>query len=231
MACIACWLLATFIVVGATACVSARRREAQPPEHAHGSGAHGHGTYANAEHWAQRFDDPARDTWQRPDEVLRALALTPSMTVADVGAGTGYFAVRLARAVPHGEVIATDVEPDMVRYLEERARREQLPNLRAARAFHDRSGLARESVDAILIVHVWHHLGDRAAYARDLAAALRPGGRLLIVDFSPAAHRGPPMHMRLAPAALIAELAGAGLTANVSPIALPDQYIVEARKP
>ena len=153
------------------------------------------------------------------------------MTVADIGAGTGYFAVRLARAVPQGNVIATDIEPDMVRYLEERARRERLPNLRAVHASHDRSGLAPNSVDAILIVHVWHHLGDRACYARDLASALRPGGRLFVVDFSPAAHRGPPMHMRLAPETLIAELAGAGLTAAVSPIALPDQYIVEARKP
>lgn len=153
------------------------------------------------------------------------------MTVADVGAGTGYFAVRLARAVPQGQVIATDIEPDMVRYLEERARREQLSNLRAVRASHDKSGLAPNSVDAILIVHVVHHLGDRARYAHDLAAALRPGGRLLVVDFSPAAHRGPPAHMRLAPETLIAELAGAGLTAKVSPITLPDQYIVEARKP
>ena len=59
--------------------------------------AHAHGVYAGAERWAQRFDDPARDAWQRPDDVLRALDLAPTMTVADVGAGTGYFAVRLAR--------------------------------------------------------------------------------------------------------------------------------------
>ncbi len=258
MVCIVCWLVVAFVVVGAAACGSARAREAapRPPQqrecsneqkgtehmkadasgkgHVHGSHAHAdhaHGTFSGAERWSERFDDPARDAWQRPDEVLRALALAPSMTVADIGAGTGYFAVRLARAVPQGNVIATDIEPDMVRYLEERARRERLPNLRAVHASHDRSGLAPNSVDAILIVHVWHHLGDRACYARDLASALRPGGRLFAVDFSPAAHRGPPMHMRLAPETLIAELAGAGLTAAVSPIALPDQYIVEARKP
>ncbi|MBX3162163.1 MAG: class I SAM-dependent methyltransferase [Deltaproteobacteria bacterium] len=197
--------------------------------HNHGHG-HDHGTYANAESWAQRFDDPARDAWQLPDEVLRAMELTPAMVVADVGAGTGYFAVRLARAVPQGEVIATDVEPEMVRYLGERARREQLPNLRAVRATPTASGLAAGSVDAILIVHVWHHVRERAPYVRDLAAALRPGGRVFIVDFSPDAPKGPPAHMRLSAEQVVAELAGAGLTARVSPVALPDQYLVEARR-
>src|SRR5690606_9988754 len=92
------------------------------------------------------------------------------------------------------------------------------------------SGLAASSVDRILIVHVWHHLGHRRDYARDLATALRPGGRLFVVDFSPTAHRGPPANMRVAPEVVIAELEGAGLSAKVSAIALPDQYIVEARR-
>jgi arsenite methyltransferase len=148
-----------------------------------------------------------------------------------VGAGTGYFSVRLARAVPDGEVIATDIEPDMVRHLRERAHREHLANLRAIQATPTSSGLAARSVDAILVVDVWHHIADRAAYARDLAAALRPGGRLLIVDFRLSAQKGPPMHMRLAPETIVADLVSAGLTAQVSPITLPDQYIVEARTP
>jgi ubiquinone/menaquinone biosynthesis C-methylase UbiE len=189
-----------------------------------------HHGFTDAGAWANVFDDPARDEWQRPEDVLRALELTPAMVVADVGAGTGYFAVRLARAVPSGKVIATDVEPEMVRYLNERAAREHLPNLRAGQATHATSGLAAESVDRIVIVHVWHHLSDRVAYARDLSAALRPGGRLFIVDFTLTAHRGPPANLRVAPEAIIAELAAAGLTARVSPVALPDQYIVEARR-
>jgi cyclopropane fatty-acyl-phospholipid synthase-like methyltransferase len=176
------------------------------------------------------LDDPARDAWQRPDDVLHALALEPTMTVADVGAGTGYFAVRLARAVPRGQVIATDVEPDMVRFLSERAQREHLPNLRAILATTDASGLAADSVDRILVVHVWHHLANRGDYARRLASALRPGGKLLIVDFHTAAHRGPPANMRVAPELVIAELEAAGLAAELSATALPDQYIVEARR-
>jgi cyclopropane fatty-acyl-phospholipid synthase-like methyltransferase len=190
-----------------------------------------HHGFADADAWTKVFDDPARDEWQRPDDVLRALDLAPTMTVADVGAGTGYFAVRLARAVPAGEVIATDVEPDMVRFLDERARREHLSNLRAIRATQTASGLAGQSVDRILVVDVWHHLADRIAYARDLSAALRPGGKLLVVDFTLAAHRGPPPNLRLPPEAIIADLTAAGLVATLLHVALPDQYMVEARRP
>jgi SAM-dependent methyltransferase len=208
---------------------------AQPHDHGPVRSHQGHGlsgpegAFVDADAWTQVFDDPVRDVWQRPDDVLRALELEPAMSVADVGAGTGYFAVRLARAVPEGEVIATDLEPDMLRFLSERARREQLPNLRTVLATPTTSGLAPSSVDRILIVHVWHHLADHGEYARGLAAALRPGGRLLVVDFSPTAQRGPPASLRVAPETVLAALEGAGLSASVSPIALPDQYIVEGR--
>src|SRR5690349_10647561 len=87
--------------------------------------------FESAEACAKSFDDPARDRWQQPQLVLDALELGPGMVIADIGAGTGYFSVRLARAVPDGQVIATDIEPDMIRYLTERAAREHLPNLRA----------------------------------------------------------------------------------------------------
>lgn len=216
------------------ACTPSTRVAAPPghdgPEHGrhHGPGTH-HG-FTDAVAWADVLDAPDREAWQRPEEVLRALELEPTMRVADVGAGTGYFAVRLARAVPAGEVIATDIEPDMVRYLNERARREALPNLRAVESTHAAPGLAAASFDRILVVHVWHHLDERERRARELAAALRPGGRVMIVDFDLAGHRGPPGHMRVPPEVVVAELASAGLRASVSPVALPDQYIVEARR-
>jgi len=189
---------------------------------------HPHGPFSDADRSAQHLDDPSRDEWQRPDEVVSALGLTPSMTVADLGAGTGYFATRLARALPQGQVLATDVEPDMVRHLAERAKRERLPNLRAVHATPAASGLGAGSVDAILVVHVWHHVADRAALALDLAAALKRGGRLLVVEFAPDARRGPPAEMRLGPERVVADLAGVGLDARVSAIALPEQYVVEA---
>lgn len=91
--------------------------------------------FSDAERWARIFEDPARDAWQKPDEVVQALRLAPDAVVADIGAGTGYFAARLARAVPNGRVFAVDIEPDMVRYLTERARREKLYALAARHDF------------------------------------------------------------------------------------------------
>jgi SAM-dependent methyltransferase len=212
------------------------------PAPAHGASSHGaaaehaghHGDhhggmphrFEHADEWAKRFDDPARDAWQQPDRVLEALALSPAMVVADIGAGTGYFAVRLARAVPQGSVIATDIEPDMVRYMTERAKREGLANLRAVATPPDSPELAPSSVDRVLVVDVWHHLGDRAAYAKKLAEALRPGGRIAIVDYKLDAKRGPPPKHRLAPEAIAADLRGAGLTVEGAPLDLPEQYIV-----
>jgi SAM-dependent methyltransferase len=180
--------------------------------------------FDDAEAWAKVFDDPARDAWQRPDEVIAALGVLPTMTVADVGAGTGYFTVRLARAA--GQVIATDIEPDMVRYLAERARREQLGNVRAVLATPDEPKLEPGTVDRILVVDVWHHIADRVRYARGLASALRQGGQIAIVDFTQEAPHGPPRQHRLLPEAIIADLRAAGLDASLAPVELPDQFIV-----
>lgn len=228
----------------ASACSSTSSHVASPQaphvsEHTPGPHTHGHAhsmhdtaghphVFTAADAWTRVFDDPARDAWQRPDEVLRALELEPTMVVADVGAGTGYFAVRLAQAVPQGEVLATDLEPDMIRFLHARAEREQLPNLRAVQATVTDLGLPSRSVDRILIVNVWHHIAEREAYARDLALALRTGGKLLIVDFSPDAKRGPPASLRVAPEEVVATLERSGFSARVSPVALPEQYLVEA---
>jgi SAM-dependent methyltransferase len=182
--------------------------------------------FDDAEAWAKVFDDPARDAWQHPDDVVAALGLSPDMAVADVGAGTGYFTIRLARAVPRGHVIATDLEPDMVRYLVERAQREKLGNVRAVLATGDDPRLEATSVDRILVVDVWHHVADRGAYAKGLANALRPGGQIAIVDFTQEATHGPPREHRLRPEVIIADLRAAGLDASLAPTGLPDQFIV-----
>jgi len=182
--------------------------------------------FESAEACARSFDDPARDRWQQPQRVLEALELGPGMVIADIGAGTGYFSVRLARAVPDGQVIATDIEPDMIRYLTERAAREQLPNLRAVLTPPADPQLAAGTVDRILVVDVWHHIDDRAGYARALARSLRPGGKIAIVDFTREATHGPPPAMRLPPEQVIGELRQAGLSAALSSTVLPDQYIV-----
>lgn len=229
------------LLLGATACGGGgepsprlARVHGHETTHRPGSGGHGrhyHKRFEKAEEWARVFDDPARDAWQKPDEVVRLLGLSPGMTVIDLGAGTGYFVARLSRAVgDEGRVIATDIEPDMVRYLRERARREQLGNVEAV--LTPAEGLAGPSflADRILIVDVWHHLPDRERYAAGLAALLRPGGRIAVVDFTLDARHGPPREHRLPPETIRAELASAGLAVELADETLPDQYVVIATK-
>ncbi|MCE9574436.1 MAG: class I SAM-dependent methyltransferase [Deltaproteobacteria bacterium] len=198
--------------------------------HGHGGMAEMPHRFEHAEDWVGAFDDPARDAWQKPDEVVAAMAIAPGMTVADIGAGTGYFEGRLSAAVgAKGAVIATDLEPDMIRYITERAHKAGWANITAQLGGATDPGLAAASVDRILIVDVWHHLADRVAFARGLAAALRPGGQVIVVDFELTSDRGPPKEHKLAATAIASDLAAAGLVTSMASESLPDQYIVVAR--
>jgi SAM-dependent methyltransferase len=196
-------------------------------EHRHHGGHH---RFENAEDWAEHFDDPARDEWQRPAEVLAALDLPENVTVADIGAGTGYFAVRLARAVPGGTVLATDVEADMVRYLKERANEENLDNLVAILGRADDPGIDRP-VDLAFSCNVFHHVEDPVALFTQVRERLAPGGRLVIVDFSPDAPEntpGPPKAMRVSADGVAEKLREVGFVeARRDTSTLPYQYILE----
>lgn len=188
------------------------------------SGHHAH-RFEDAERWARAFDDPARDAWQKPEEVIRALALASDALVADVGSGTGYFAVRLSRAVPRGHVYGADVESDMVRYLAERGRREGLTNLTAVQAAPDDPRLPRP-VDLVLLVNTYHHVAHRPAYFERLRGALRPGGRVAIVDFLPDAPAGPPRQARIPAAFVKEEMGQAGYGLVTEHTFLPHQYFL-----
>jgi ubiquinone/menaquinone biosynthesis C-methylase UbiE len=198
--------------------------------HDHDGGPLGH-RFEHADEWAPKFDDPKRDEWQQPDRVVASLELAPGMSVADIGAGTGYFEARLSAAVgPNGKVIALDVEADMVRYLGERATREKTANVEAQQSASDDPKLAPASVDRILIVDTWHHIPEREAYAKKLAAALKPGGAVFVVDFTQETDKGPPREHRIPMDQVKRELEVGGLTTSVLDIGLPDQFIVKGEK-
>jgi len=201
--------LLRFAVLGlaASLLVSTRAQSSDHVEH----------RFERAEEWAPALDDPARDAWQKPDEVVRALALPPDAVVADIGSGTGYFAVRFARAVPQGRVLGMDIEPDMVRYLNERAAREGLSNLVSYRGGADDPRLP-VPVDLAIFVAVYHHIDTREQYFRRVRAALKPGGRVAIID----AHRIPPEQVKQ-------ELAGAGFELAQEHAFLRDQYFLVFR--
>lgn len=207
---------------------------AQPAEDHRTRGHHRHHRFENAESWVAQFDSPDRAAWQKPDEVIAALKLRPDATVADLGAGTGYFAVRLARAVPQGRVYAEDLEPDMVRYLGERAAREGLTNVVALRGDPADPKLPA-GVDAAIMVDTYHHIVDPTAFFGRVREALRPGGELVIVDFkkdAPEDAPGPPAAMRIADDVVAAHLQKLGFThVRTDRELLPYQYLVFLRRP
>jgi ubiquinone/menaquinone biosynthesis C-methylase UbiE len=191
----------------------------------------GHHRFDNAERWAKRFESPDRARWQKPDQVITKLGLTKNALVADIGSGTGYFAVRLARAVPEGKVWGVDLEDSMVRYLQQRAEREGLSNLISVRGRGDSSEL-KTAVDLIFVCNTYHHILDPVRYFLRLRDRLKPNGRLVIVDFKMGKIPvGPPEAHRVAPETLDHQLVAAGYArVEINQVMLPYQYLAIYRR-
>jgi cyclopropane fatty-acyl-phospholipid synthase-like methyltransferase len=205
------------LVLLACVCVALTVRAQAPHTHEH--------RFEDADKWSEVFDDPKRDSWQKPHEVIQALALKPDAVIADIGAGTGYFSVRLARMLPKGKVYAVDLEPDMVRHLEARAKREQLANVHAVQAAPDDARLPQK-VDLVLLVDTYHHVGDRPRYFSQLKASLAPDGRVAIIDFTLDSELGPPPRARIEPEQVKKEFARAGYKLADEHLFLPNQYFL-----
>lgn len=193
------------------------KRVAPEPRHEH--------HFEHAEEWAARFEDPSRDGWQKPDEVILALGLPKQASLVDLGSATGYFSVRFAKWLTEGRVFGVDVESSMVEYLAKRAKAEKLPNLEAILGEYDDPKLP-QPVDCILVVNTYHHVQQRPLYFANLKSKLKPGGRLVVIDFKKGSEKGPPDSEKLTPAQVTRELEDAGY----SPISkwnfLPDQYFL-----
>jgi ubiquinone/menaquinone biosynthesis C-methylase UbiE len=185
-------------------------------------------SFADAERYAKSFDNPARDAWQMPDRVIAALGLKTGESVADVGAGTGYFARRLGKSATAPKVFAADIEPNMVKYLQQRATKEGLKYVTAVLARADSPNLP-EPVDVILIVDTYHHIPNRDAYFSALKTSLKPGGRVAIVDFKKGSPEGPPEQFKFTPDQISGELAKAGYRLLTQHDFLPRQmYLIYA---
>ena len=188
-----------------------------------------HRRFEDGDKWAKEFDNPERDAWQKPEEILDPLHLKRTSSVADIGAGTGYFSVRIAKRIPEGKIFAADVEQDMVGYLGERAQREHLTNLVPVQASADAANLP-EPVDVVLVVDTYHHIGNRTEYFAKLKSSLHPTGRLAIVDFKADSPSGPPAQYRISPERVTEELNAAGYSLMETLQFLPRQYYLVFRK-
>lgn len=185
--------------------------------------------FEDAERWAKVFEAPTRDQWQRPDAVFRLLDPKSDWRVADIGSGTGYFAVRFSRRV--ARVWGIDIEQSMVDYLNKRAKLQSLHNLTSILGGVQSARLP-EPVDLVFVCNTYHHIKDRVAYFRNLAARLLPKGKLVIVDFKRGKIPvGPPERHRVTPEQLDRELAQAGYQrTTLDRTALPYQYVAIYRR-
>lgn len=178
-----------------------------------------------------RLEDPARARWQHPGRLVRALAVRRGQTVAEIGAGSGYLARRLAGAVgPRGRVYAVDAEPRMLPVLIERLRRARIANVTPVLGRDDEPLLPERSCDLVLVVNTYHHFPGGPRYLRGLRRLLRPGGRLVNVDF----HRretpvGPPVERRVAREAFLRDARRAGFRLVGEATFLPYQYCLVLR--
>jgi arsenite methyltransferase len=126
-----------------------------------------------------------RDEWQKPEEVIRALRIQPGQVIADLGSGSGYFTFRLAQAAaPGGKVYAVDVDESMNQYVAAQSGERGLTNVEVILAEPDDPSLPASGVDVIFSVNSYHLLENRTAYFANAAKYLRPGGRVVIIDFA-----------------------------------------------
>ena len=138
-----------------------------------------------------------RDSWQQSERVVAVLEIEPGARVADLGAGGGYFTFRLADAVgPEGFVYAVDVDDDMTQYLEERAADEGRDNVVTVLAAENDANLPQGKLDLVFTCNTYHHLEDRVAYWRAIAASLAPGGRVAVIDYRDGKHGTDPAVVR-----------------------------------
>ncbi len=178
------------------------------------------------------LEGPDRALWQKPDEVVAALNLKGDETVVDLGSGSGYFTFRLAGSLPQGKVVAADIEPEMVRHIHRKAMTEGVPNVRAE-LVEPMDPALPDGVDLVFVCDVLLHVTDRQAWLDKVAGGMRPGARLVLIEFREGdLPQGPPESMKI-PRDKILELAtGAGLVlASEEPDLLPYQVYLVFQKP
>ena len=158
------------------------------------------------------LEGPDRDAWQRPDQVMDKLLIAERSVVADLGAGGGWFTMRLAgRVGPNGIVYAQDVQPQMIEAITRRTARAQLRNVRTVLGLPSDPRLPGP-IDAALIVDAYHEMGQPVVWLGHVGRALKPGGRIGIVEFKKDGWGpGPPMDERMEPEPIIRDAEAAGL--------------------
>ena len=187
-----------------------------------------HGLHNDPKAYIGALDDPKRDVYQKPQEVLAALDIKPGEIIADIGAGSGYFTFRLARHVSErGKVYAVDVSPDMILHINRAIRDLKVTNVISILADPDDPLLPVASVNRFFFSDSWHHIDNQTKYLSLMKKLLKPNGEVVMIDFHKKETRsGPPLKMRIAREDLIKQMESNGFRLAKEHTFLPYQYFL-----
>ena len=177
----------------------------------------------------QRFESPERDAYQKPQKVVEYLGDIEGKTIMDIGAGSGYFSVRLAEK--GANVIAADVDDEFQEFLKKRIEENNLKNIETRKIPYDSPGLKENEADIVFIVNTYHHIENRPEYFAKVKTGTQPTGALVIIDFfKTELPIGPPLDHKLSMDVVVNELKEAGYTSfYINVELLPYHYIIKAR--
>ncbi|MFY7672053.1 class I SAM-dependent methyltransferase [Tenacibaculum sp. MEBiC06402] len=194
----------------------------------HGA-ANKHMLKSSVDELIQKFESPERDAYQKPEKVLEYLGNIEGLTIMDIGAGSGYFSVKLAKK--GAKVIAADVDDSFQEFIKNRIKENNLKNIETRKIPYDSPSLKDEEVDIVLIVNTYHHIENRSKYFQKIKKGINSNGKLIIIDFFKVEIPvGPPVNHKLSIDEVIKELQKAGYTTfHVNVDLLPYQYIIEAK--
>ncbi len=231
-------LICILVLSALTACNSQKEEKQQPTRHEadhhkHQDGKHGEANeymhQASTQELIKQFESRERDAYQKPEDVLEFLGDINGKTVMDIGAGSGYFSVKLAQR--GARVIAADVDTEFQAFIDKRIAEQGLSGIETRKIPFDSPGLQEEEADMVLIVNTYHHIEDRANYFPKVKMGTKETGELVIIDFFKSETPvGPPVHHKISIDQVISELKEAGYTDfEVNVNLLPYQYIIRAR--
>jgi ubiquinone/menaquinone biosynthesis C-methylase UbiE len=187
-----------------------------------------HQLHQDPKSYIDTLEDPQRDAYQKPHEVLTALRLKPGEVIADIGAGSGYFTFRFSHFVGEkGKIYAVDVSPDMILHINRRIRELKANNVVSVLADPDDPLLPDGSVNRFFFSDSWHHIDNQTRYLSLMKRMLKPGGEVIMIDF----HKkdlpvGPPPEMRIAREDVINQMEKNGFRLAKEHTFLPYQYFL-----
>lgn len=178
----------------------------------------------------ERFEGEDRLEWQKPEKVIDLFGNVKGDIIIDIGAGTGYFAFRMAKRGAH--VIAADVDDRFLEYIDNKIKETNSSRIKTKKVEYDDPLLKENEVDKAIIVNTYHHIDNRVKYFSKVARGIKPNGSLMVVDFKKqkTAH-GPPKRYKVSAKEVVEELKKSGFkTFDVNMDLLENQYVVIAHK-